>query len=88
MTIGAFEKERSPQGQTIVVVMHSHFLKKVDGFVCRPCIKEDGVPYGIDLWLIAQGARTPRSMYFLSMEWPVKLERSSRPLCVRVKTLG
>jgi len=27
------------------------FSEKVDGFVCRPCIKEDGMPYGIDLWV-------------------------------------
>ena len=25
------------------------FSEKVDGLVCRPCIKEDGMPYGIDL---------------------------------------
>jgi len=25
--------------------------EKVDGFVCRPCIKEDGMPYGMDLWV-------------------------------------
>jgi len=31
------------------------FSEKVDGFVCRPCIKEDGMPYGIDICLIAPG---------------------------------
>jgi len=33
--------------------------EKVDGFVCRPCIKEDGMPYGIVLWLIAPGCQNP-----------------------------
>jgi len=27
--------------------------------MCRPCIKEDGMSYGIDLWLIAPGCQNP-----------------------------
>jgi len=33
--------------------------EKVDGFVCRPCIKEDGIPYGMDIWLIVPGFQNP-----------------------------
>jgi len=27
--------------------------------VCRPCIKEDGIPYGMDIWLIVPGFQIP-----------------------------
>jgi len=35
------------------------FYEKVDVLVCRPCIKEDGMPYSIVIGLIVPDCQTP-----------------------------
>ena len=83
MIIGAFEQERSPQGCTVVVMIHSNFMKKWIYSSLGLASRRMAWFYG----LLCQGSKSLESMNFPKLEWPVRLEQPSKLLCAKGITL-